>query len=120
VVMPDHMHLLFEILSKKTVSEIMHDVKSHIAYEMSSNNHRRSCHASSGLYQATRSVAASGMEKRFIRVWHRSFYDHVIENDRDLYNHVQYIRNNPVKARLVRTCEDYPWVFVCADSINSL
>lgn len=131
VVMPDHVHVLFEIMCGKTVSEIMHDVKSHIAHELSSISHRQGCHALAesentfGRNQPTRSVAASGMsrniaasgmatERKYVRVWQRSFYDHVVMDDRDLWTHIEYIKNNPIRAGLVRALDDYSWLFVRA------
>jgi len=33
-------------------------------------------------------------------VWQRNYYEHIIRNDRDLYNIRQYINNNPLKWEL--------------------
>ena len=30
-------------------------------------------------------------------LWQRGFYDHIIRNEEDLYNHIQYINENPKK-----------------------
>ncbi len=29
-------------------------------------------------------------------LWHRSFYDHIVRNEKDLYRIRKYIRNNPL------------------------
>lgn len=112
VIMPDHLHLLFEIVTKKTTSEIMHDVKSHIAHEMSLIQHRQGCHALSESNSATRSVAASGMERKYLRIWQRSFYDHVIRDERDLHDHIRYIQYNPVKHGYVKDAREWPWLSI--------
>lgn len=44
--------------------------------------------------------------------WQKSFYDHVIKDDEDFRNHVEYIRYNPVKAGLRQKPEEYPFLFV--------
>ncbi|MFH0852789.1 MAG: hypothetical protein V1853_00040, partial [bacterium] len=114
-------HLLFEIISNMNVSQVMHSIKSRVAHEISQiylNNHRQGCHALSES-KRTQSVAALGMSldaavlamagKKYIRVWHRSFYDHVIKNQNDLNNHINYIHYNPVKDGLVKNPEDWAW-----------
>ena len=114
VVMPDHLHLLLEIIGRKNISELVHDLKSRIAYEISLSD-RRGCHAS----PSTRSVAASGMgcnkiaspmgEKKYFRIWQRSFYDRGIRDEQDLENHFQYVHWNPVKHGYVQNPWDWPW-----------
>ena len=32
-----------------------------------------------------------------INLWQRSFYDHIIRNEKDLINHIRYIKENPKK-----------------------
>lgn len=36
--------------------------------------------------------------------WQTSFYDHIIRDEKDFYNHLNYIKDNPVKAGLA---DDY-------------
>jgi hypothetical protein len=50
------------------------------------------------------------------KIWQDSFYDHVIMDERDLWNHVEYIRRNPAKAGLIRELEIYPWLFAATNS----
>ncbi len=52
--------------------------------------------------------------------WQSSFYDHVITDDQDFHNHVEYIRNNPVKAGLVERPGDYLFLFVDENAIRRL
>lgn len=52
--------------------------------------------------------------------WQQSFYDHVIKDDRDLINHVEYIRHNPVKAGLVEKPEEYPFLFIDDKAVSKI
>ena len=67
-------------------------------------------------YIHSRGIDTSAMDGWF--QWQQSFYDHSIKDDRDLINHIEYIRNNPVKAGLVEQPEDYPFLFVDEDAVN--
>ena len=44
--------------------------------------------------------------------WQKSFRDHIIRNDRDFENHLDYIYNNAVKHGLVEKPEQWPWMWV--------
>ncbi len=45
-------------------------------------------------------------------VWEEESFDHVLRSDESLSEKSEYIRQNPVKAGLVRRPEDYPWLWV--------
>jgi REP element-mobilizing transposase RayT len=45
-------------------------------------------------------------------VWEEESFDHVLRSDESLTEKCEYIRQNPVKAGLVRRPEDYPWLWV--------
>ena len=42
-------------------------------------------------------------------VWERGYVDHRVRDANDYARHVEYIRNNPVEARIVRLAEEYPY-----------
>ncbi len=42
-------------------------------------------------------------------LWERSFYDHVVREEDDLNKIMQYILDNPVRAKLVREWDAYPF-----------
>ena len=41
-------------------------------------------------------------------MWQRRFWEHLIRDDRDYANHVDYIHYNPVKHGLVESPADWP------------
>lgn len=42
-------------------------------------------------------------------LWSREYHDHWVRSAREFLNIVEYIRQNPVKAGLVKQAEDWPW-----------
>jgi len=44
--------------------------------------------------------------------WHHESYDHVIANDKELINIINYILQNPVKARLVEDWKNWKFSYV--------
>ena len=41
-------------------------------------------------------------------IWQRRYWEHLIRDERDLRNHIDYIHFNPVKHRLVACVADWP------------
>lgn len=124
VILPDHFHLLLEITGKKNISEVMHDLKSYAAHQISDmiitqrrrgfqhsfKHRRRGFHASPEQSNGRRSVEASAPEgRKYVKIWQTSFYDHVIRNQNDFNNHANYIHYNPVKHGYVSKPQDWPW-----------
>jgi len=74
VILPDHFHIVINS-SDSTISDIVHRFK--VLYSIR-------------------------FRKKFRpgRVWHNRFWDHIIREQEDLRNHLDYIHYNPVKHRL--------------------
>lgn len=92
VVMHDHIHLLLKPLPKSngqywTLSSIMHSIKSYSAK------------------QILAVMTHSGT------VWQPERYDRIIRSSREFDNVYRYIRQNPVKANLSRTPNQYPFLW---------
>ncbi|HXH69880.1 MAG TPA: transposase, partial [Pyrinomonadaceae bacterium] len=43
------------------------------------------------------------------KLWQRQFFDHVIRNEQDFLETVEYIRENPVKAKLAADWKDWKY-----------
>jgi REP element-mobilizing transposase RayT len=43
--------------------------------------------------------------------WHRDFFEHRLRQDESFRQKADYILHNPVRARLVKTAEEWPYVF---------
>ncbi|MDP2408978.1 MAG: transposase [Pseudolabrys sp.] len=52
--------------------------------------------------------SSSKIAKREKGIWQRRYWEHVIRNDADLHNHIDYIHYNPVRHGLVARACDWP------------
>lgn len=96
-IMPNHLHWL--LTPKKSTSDsalisIMHSIKSFTAHE------------------------ANMLLKRNGPFWSREYYDHQVRNSQQFGRILAYILENPVKARLCRSWQDWPWT-CCSNVIHS-
>jgi REP element-mobilizing transposase RayT len=84
VVMPNHVHVL--LLPLVDPSKLLHSVKGFSARE------------------ANKLLARSGEP-----FWQRESYDHWARNETEFERIRRYIEENPVRAGLAATAEEYPW-----------
>jgi putative transposase len=84
-IMPNHVHVIIEILEGWFLADIMHSWKSY------------SAHA------ANKILCRSG------EFWFREYFDRFIRNPEHLAQAIEYVENNPVKAGLVAAKEDWQW-----------
>jgi putative transposase len=100
VVMTDHVHMLIQPWLKFekefwSLTSIMHSIKSYSAKQVSL------------------------VMKHIGIVWQDERYDHIIRNDQDFQNTWEYIRQNPVKAGLSGTPEEYPFFWQVSEPNQS-
>ena len=97
VIMPDHFHAIVVPRPGDTISQVMRFIKGRYARL---HNER---------------VPAFGA------VWQPSFFDRAVRREEDLFQFIDYIEDNPVKAGLVLDPKDYPFCSAnlnCPTSIN--
>ena len=87
VIMPDHVHMLFAPYEQWSISRIMRRVKGVSARLI---NER---------------LQAKG------QVWEEESFDRILRSDEDVNRKGEYIANNPVRAKIVATPEEYPWLW---------
>jgi putative transposase len=90
VVMPNHVHVLFQPLKIWTVPQIVTSWKRFTARKMGE-------------------IEAASGRKVVFPVWHREYWDRYIRNAAHLARAIDYIRSNPVKAGLATSPEEWPW-----------
>jgi REP element-mobilizing transposase RayT len=83
--MPNHIHLLLTRFESYELSDILHSLKSYTAHEANKMLHR------SGQF------------------WIEDYFDRYIRNQEHFRKTVEYIENNPVKARLCEKASDWPF-----------
>lgn len=89
VVMPNHVHTLFQTMNGWTMRKVVASWKSFTGRRIS---------------DLTRKVGATRDQ-----VWYREYWDRYIRDEKHFANVVAYIHNNPVKAGLVRSPKEWPW-----------
>ncbi|MDX6444220.1 MAG: REP-associated tyrosine transposase [Blastocatellia bacterium] len=85
VVMPNHVHLVTTPLPGKRLARIMQSLKSFTAKE------------------ANKLLAREGT------FWMPDYFDRYVRNEKHFTRAVEYVENNPVKAGLCLTPEDWPF-----------
>jgi putative transposase len=87
-VMPNHVHVIFQVVRDWPLSKILFSWKS---------------------YTAARIKAALHLEGP---LWQREYYDRLLRNSRELNAAMNYVVQNPARAGL----KNWPWVFVVPES----
>ncbi|MCB9113913.1 MAG: transposase [Caldilinea sp.] len=86
VFLPEHFHLLLRPLDDATFSDVMQSLKRNFTLD----------------YKTM--IGINGRMK----FWQKGFWDHVIRDEDDFSNHLDYIHYNPVHHGLVTHPEDWP------------
>ncbi|PYP85366.1 MAG: hypothetical protein DMG65_20805 [Candidatus Angelobacter sp. Gp1-AA117] len=92
VVMPDHVHMIFTPLSAHK-------------FEPFSFEEVIGCIKGASAHSINRAL------KRHGHVWQDESFDHVLRCAEQLNEKIQYVRENPVRKRLVYRAEDYKWLW---------
>jgi putative transposase len=85
VVMPNHIHLLLTVNEPKTLSRLVQLIKGGFSHSLRQN----------GIV--------------FRAVWEQRYYDRRVRDENEFADVSRYIRQNPVRKRLVGRAEDYPY-----------
>jgi len=94
-IMPNHIHWLLTPVSSGdySLSTIMHSIKSYTSHQ------------------------ANKLLKRSGAFWSREYYDHLIRSSEQFGRLVIYVIENPVKAKLCTTWDQWPWT-MCSKQIQ--
>lgn len=103
-IMPNHVHVLFQVREGWTMSRCVWSWKSFTGRLI---NQLRP--GSAGRRPAESPGSARLTETPPNPVWHREYFDRYIRDDAHYANAVRYIHQNPVKAGLVANPEDWQW-----------
>ncbi len=88
VVLPDHIHCLWQLpQGDSDFSGRWREIKKSVSRQLDSRTNARN--------------------ERL--VWQRRFWEHLIRDEDDWKNHMDYIHYNPVKHGLVKRPADWPW-----------
>jgi REP element-mobilizing transposase RayT len=96
VVMPDHVHIMLRVLEGRSLSSVLQSIKGF---------------SSRAINQLLRRKGAFWLDESF---------DHIIRNEQEWEEKLTYIRDNPVKGRLVERWQHYRWLWLKDDRLESL
>ena len=80
--MPDHIHILLSPSDKKSIIDFVREFKS----------------------LTTKIAWEYGIKEK---IWQKSFYDHFLRSEEDIYDTAMYILNNPLRKNLVTHWKNY-------------
>jgi REP-associated tyrosine transposase len=83
--MPNHVHVVIEATAGVPLSDVVRSLKS---------------------FTARRANARLGRNGAF---WHADYFDRFMRDESHFHRTVDYVEQNPVKARLVGRAADWPW-----------
>ncbi len=83
VLMPNHLHWLFQLSNTLSLSEVVRRFKGRTA-ALFRKHHKE-------------------------KLWQKGFYDHLIRHDEDLVINARYIVANPLRARLVKSVAEFSY-----------
>jgi len=96
--LPDHIHTIWTLPESDTnYSQCWAAIKGHF-----SRKYRRSTE------KYTRAVG-SRSERGEVTIWQRRFWEHLIRDEDDFKQHLDYIHYNPVKHGHVKSVMGWPW-----------
>lgn len=94
VIMPDHFHIIMKSKEAQDFSKIISTVKRSFTQAIDEDF-------------KDENISASRIKRNEKGVWQRRFYEHIIRDEKDLYNHLDYIHYNPVKHGYVNNIKDW-------------
>ncbi|MDO8688744.1 MAG: transposase [Dehalococcoidia bacterium] len=97
VAMPNHVHVLIRVYEGGQLGKIVQSWKSYTGRRI----------AELGLGGPRAGLPTAGGIST--SVWMREYWDRFIRDEKHFYAAIEYIHKNPVKARLVKNPEDWPW-----------
>jgi len=94
VVLPDHLHCVWQLPEGDSdYSNRWAQIKSGFSRRLRIDEYR----------------SKTRLAKRERGIWQRRFWEHVITDDEDFINHVNYVYINPVKHGMVCRVSDWPY-----------
>jgi len=97
VVMPDHLHMIIEVINPTEYPKIISSLKRYFS---------KNCNPT--FYKDI--LQSHHREKMgYLPVWQKRFYEHTTRDEKDFNTKLQYIHNNPLKHSLVENINDWKY-----------
>ena len=113
-IMPNHVHLVFQLLSQKSEKEkcVLHGSNACQPFQTEREGEQERI---SKIMQSIKSYSAREANKILNRkgsFWQSESYDHIVRNEDELEKIIKYVIYNPVKAKLVEEWEDWEFSYL--------
>ncbi len=105
VVMPDHLHVIIWPFGEASVSDIMRDFKRFTSGRIARQAQVEDKKEWLDAFRA----AGKKTERAEYKVWQDDYWDTNIFSDEMLRQKLDYMHNNPVRARLIDNPSEYPY-----------
>ena len=127
VIMPDHLHILIYPQKEMTFIDFMKGIKSYSAKKIL--NYLR-------LKSSKDSIIHDGIQSNFgvpgygwgpqtpqvhlplHSLWQSSFFNYMTISKETLLQKLEYIKQNPIKAGISITSDEYPWLYINPNTEN--
>jgi REP element-mobilizing transposase RayT len=87
IVMPDHAHAIFRLIGTLTLTQILKRIKGRTAHRINEI------------------TGGQG------QVWTQESFDHIVRDEAEWQEKIEYIRQNPLKKGLVSSPDQYKWLY---------
>ena len=108
VVMPNHVHVLVRVYEGVPLAKVVQSWKSYTGRRIRALMEEEIRGGGLRIPAITEESRAGGRRSRGQGVWMRDYWDRYIRDERHFQVAVDYIHQNPVKARLVGMAKDWP------------
>lgn len=98
VLLPDHIHTVWTLPP--------HDFDFATRWRLIKGRVTRTCGEA---YRNPELLTERRLHKKCGTFWQHRYWEHLIRDESDLYHHINYIHQNPVKHGYVQTATDWPY-----------
>lgn len=98
-IMPNHLHVIIKPYRKQSVKQANDSLHDYVLTKIIGN------------IKSFTALKANKALKRNGSFWQHESYDHVIRDEKELRKMTEYILNNPVKAKLCTSPEEWKWSY---------
>jgi putative transposase len=96
--LPDHLHTIWKLpMGDRDYSQRWNEIKGIFVKRFNDDPNNGG------------DLSSSRQRKGEVSFWQRRFREHMIQNEADYGNHLDYLHFNPVKHGLVNSVVDWPW-----------
>ncbi len=97
VILPEHFHMMITPKNAKDYPHIIRTIKQHFS---------KHCEKK---YYAHIEQSYSRRKEGYKPIWQKKYYEHTIRDEKDFYEKLNYIYNNPIKHHYVEKIEDWKY-----------